>query len=83
MANYFCKQCGSQFSSISSLTVGSCQRHPNGAYKGNHVPYEGNEKSRYTCKLCGSQSSSISSLTAGSCQRHPNGAYKGNHEPVI
>ena len=77
MAKVQCKGCGSSFSSISSMTVSNCNRHPN---KGRHELYEGSEKSKYTCKNCGSGFSSISSMTASNCSRHPN---KGRHEPVL
>jgi DNA-directed RNA polymerase subunit RPC12/RpoP len=77
MTNYYCKYCGAKYSSLSSLTAGSCSRHPN--EKGKHALYEGSEKSQYYCMYCGTKYSSISSLTAGSCSRHPNG--KGKHAP--
>lgn len=83
MAKFYCEYCGTSASSVSSLTGGSCQRHPNGAYKGKHKLYEGSEKSKYTCKYCGTSASSIASLTGGSCQRHPDGAYKGKHAPAL
>jgi hypothetical protein len=83
MANYQCRYCGTKASSVSSLTASSCNRHPNGSYKGKHVLYEGSEKSQYTCKYCGSKASTISSLTASSCNRHPDGSYKGKHEPAL
>jgi DNA-directed RNA polymerase subunit RPC12/RpoP len=74
-AHYYCKWCGSKYSSISSLTAGSCSRNSNGK---KHELYEGSEKKQYYCKWCGSKYSSISSLTAGSCSRNPNGK---KHEP--
>lgn len=79
--SYYCKYCGSKASSISSLTSGSCPKHPNGWCKGNHEPYQGNEKKNYYCEYCGTKASSISSLTSGSCPKHPNGWCKGNHSP--
>ncbi|MBB5217960.1 Zn finger protein HypA/HybF involved in hydrogenase expression [Treponema rectale] len=79
--SYYCKYCGSKASSISSLTSGSCPKHPNGWCKGNHEPYQGNEQKNYYCEYCGSKASSISSLTSGSCPKHPNGWCKGNHSP--
>lgn len=79
--SYYCKYCGSKASSISSLTSGSCPKHPNGWCKGNHEPYQGNEKKNYYCEYCGAKASSISSLTSGSCPKHPNGWCKGNHSP--
>ena len=83
MANYYCENCGTKASSVSSLTSSSCYRHPNGAGKGKHQLYEGSEKSQYICKYCGTKSSSISSLTSSSCYRHPNGAGKGKHAPAL
>lgn len=83
MANFYCEYCGHKSSSVSVLTGGSCSRHPNGAYKGKHILYEGSEKTSYTCKYCGHKSSSISGLTGGSCSRHPDGAYKGKHAPAL
>ena len=81
--NYYCKYCGTKASSIASLTTSNCARYPNGANKGKHVLYEGDEKPRYECKHCGTGASSISSLTASTCSRHPLGANKGKHEPAI
>lgn len=83
MPNHYCKYCGYKASSVSSLTIGLCHRHPNGANKGKHALYEGSEKPRYTCKNCGQDASSLSSLTAGTCHRHPDGSYKGRHEPAL
>ena len=83
MSNFYCEYCGTKSSTISSLTAGSCLRHPNGTAKGKHKLYEGSEKSNYSCKYCGTSSSSISSLTAGSCLRHPNGTAKGKHAPSL
>lgn len=81
--NYYCEYCGQKFASVSSLTSGRCQRHPDGAFKGRHKLYEGSEKEKYTCKYCGIQSNSISSLTSGRCQKHPNGYFKGRHAPAL
>ena len=83
MANFYCEYCGTKSSSVSSLTSGSCARHPLGANKGKHALYQGSEKPQYTCKYCGTKSSSISSLTSGFCARHPNGANKGHHSPAM
>lgn len=83
MANYYCKNCGQKFSSVQSLTGGTCPRHPDGAHKGKHQLYEGNEKSQYVCKYCGQKFSSIASLTGGTCPRHPDGAHKGKHSPAL
>lgn len=83
MAKFQCEYCGTDRSSVSSLTGGSCHRHPLGANKGKHKLYEGSEKSKYTCKYCGTDRSSISSLTGGSCHRHPDGANKGKHSPAM
>ena len=83
MANFYCKHCGARFSSVNSLTAGSCPRHPAGCNKGRHELYEGSEKDRYTCKYCGSNFSSISVMTGSSCPRHPNGCNKGKHSPSL
>jgi hypothetical protein len=83
MANFYCEYCGTKSSSVSSLTAGSCLRHPNGSNKGKHKLYEGTEKSQYICKYCGTKSSTLTSLTAGSCLRHPNGSNKGKHLPSL
>lgn len=83
MSNFYCEYCGTKNSSISSLTAGSCSRHPLGSNKGKHKLYEGSEKAKYSCKFCGTSASSISSLTAGSCSRHPQGSNKGKHSPTL
>ena len=70
---FYCKWCGSNYSSVSSLTSGHCSRNPEGKY---HELYEGAEKSQYTCKFCGAKYSSLSSLTSGSCSKSP---YKKHH----
>ncbi len=77
MAKFHCLYCGTERSSISSLTSSSCSKNSNGKY---HVPYEGSEKSKYTCKYCGTERSSISSLTGSSCSKNPNGKY---HIPAL
>lgn len=48
MANYYCKNCGEKFSSVSALTINKCIKHPAGPGKGPHELYEGSEKSQYT-----------------------------------
>ena len=73
---FYCKYCGTERSSVSSLTSGSCSKSPEGKY---HVPYEGGAKDKYACKYCGTERSSISSLTSGSCSKNPNGK---NHIPL-
>ena len=83
MPNYYCKYCGQRYNSINSLTANNCGRHPDGAYKGRHALYEGEEKSQYTCKYCGQRYNSISSMTANNCARHPDGSYKGKHSPAL
>jgi hypothetical protein len=77
MANFYCKCCGSKYSSVSSLTSGHCSKNPESK---NHSLYEGSEKSQYVCKYCGSKYSSISSLTSGHCTKNPNGK---NHIPAM
>ncbi|MEI7728364.1 MAG: hypothetical protein WCO56_02285 [Verrucomicrobiota bacterium] len=81
--NYYCKYCGSKASSINSLTVNTCPRHPSEPNRGKHVLYEGDEKAKYECKYCGTSASSILSLTVNNCSRHPLGANKGKHEPAM
>lgn len=83
MANFYCEYCGQRYASVSALTAGKCQRHPNGPLKGVHKLYEGSEKSRYTCKYCGQSYSSIAAMTAGKCPRHPDGPLKGRHAPAL
>ena len=83
MANFYCKYCGTKASSVSSLTSGSCSKHPSGIHKGRHTLYEGSEKTQYTCKYCGTKGSSIASLTTSDCGKHPNGIHKGRHEPAM
>ncbi len=83
MGNYYCKYCGAKYSSVNSLTINSCPRHPDGPCKGKHALYEGSEKSQYVCKYCGSKYSSLSSLTINSCPRHPDGPCKGKHSPAL
>lgn len=82
MGKFYCEYCGTDRSSVASLTASSCHRHPLGPNKGRHKLYEGSEKSKYTCKYCGTDRSSLSSLTASSCHRHPDGANKGKHSPA-
>ena len=83
MSNYYCKNCGTKFTSVQSLTGASCSRHPLGPNKGKHELYEGSEKSKYQCKYCGTSFSSLSSLTGASCSRHPSGPNKGKHSPAL
>jgi predicted nucleic acid-binding Zn ribbon protein len=83
MPNYYCKYCGTKATNVQNLTAGYCQRHPDGASRGKHALYEGDEKPQYTCKYCGTKAPSISNLTAGACQRHPAGAAKGKHAPAL
>ena len=76
MANCYCKYCGASYSSIPSLTGGSCSKSLEGKY---HVFYEGGEKKEYSCKYCGAKYSSITSLTGGSCSKSPN----KYHQPAM
>ncbi len=80
--NYYCRYCGIRTSSIASLKAATCSRHPNGVNKGQHAPYEGDEKARYQCRFCGFDAATISSLTSTSCPRHPLGAHLGFHSPA-
>jgi len=79
MANFYCKYCGTQNTSVASLISSACSRHPDGTNRGKHALYEGIEKAQYTCKYCGTKSHSIASLTSSDCSRHPNGTNKGKH----
>ena len=81
--SYYCEHCGQKYSSVSSLTSGSCSRHPNGPNRGKHSPYQGEEKDHYTCENCGQKYTSLSSLTSSSCSRHPDGTNKGKHSPML
>jgi DNA-directed RNA polymerase subunit RPC12/RpoP len=83
MSNYYCEHCGTKYTSVSSLTINSCPRHPAGSNKGKHKLYEGSEKAKYTCKFCGTNYSSLSTLTINSCPRHPLGSNKGKHAPAL
>ena len=83
MANFYCKFCGHKASNVSNLTSSGCPRHPNGGNRGNHVLYEGPEKSQYYCRYCGHKASSISSLVSSGCSKHPNGPNRGRHEPAL
>jgi DNA-directed RNA polymerase subunit RPC12/RpoP len=83
MGNYYCRNCGMEFSSVNALTAATCRNHPNGSHKGKHELYEGCEKSKYTCKYCGLQASSLRALTAATCRFHPNGSHKGKHIPAL
>lgn len=83
MANYYCEYCGQKFSSVQTLTLNSCPRHPNGSCKGKHKLYEGPEQSKYICEYCGQEFTSLNTLTLNSCPRHPNGSCKGKHKPFI
>ena len=42
--HFYCKYCGHKTTSVNSLTVSLCQRHPNGPGKGRHALYEGGEE---------------------------------------
>lgn len=72
-----CQYCGTERSSVSSLTSSTCSKNPTGKY---HSPYEGSEKTKYTCKYCGTERLNISSLTSSSCSKNPNGKY---HVPAL
>lgn len=83
MANYYCEYCGQKFSSVRSLTMNTCSRHPDGVGRGKHKLYEGSEKSQYTCKYCGQMFSSLIAMTVNRCPRHPQGLGKGKHAPAL
>lgn len=83
MPRYYCKNCGTSFSSLQSLTGASCHRHPSGPNRGKHELFEGPEASRYACKYCGTTFSSLATLTGASCYRHPDGPNRGKHSPAL
>lgn len=65
---FYCKKCGQEYSSLSSLTSAWCSRGSN-----EHcVPYEGHEHGSYHCKKCGQEYSSLRSLTNAWCSRCSN-----------
>jgi len=76
MANFYCKWCGTKYSSVSSLTANPCSKNPEG---NKHALYEGSEKAQYTCKFCGTKYSSLSSLTANPCSKSPT----KKHQPAL
>ena len=80
---YYCKNCGRKFSTIEALRSSKCLKSPNGALKGYHELYEGDEKKSYTCKYCGRRFSSIETMTSGKCLKHPDGALRGYHSPAL
>ncbi|WP_300369617.1 hypothetical protein [Brachyspira sp.] len=81
--NFYCEYCGNKYSTIATLTNGTCIKHPDGPNKGKHKLYEGGEKSDYFCKYCGNRYHTIASLTNGHCIKHPNGPNKGYHSPAL
>lgn len=83
MANYYCKNCGRNYTEPRALAANPCLRHPDGPNKGKHQLYEGSEKSSYTCKYCGRSYHDLVTLTANSCPRHPDGPNKGKHSPAL
>lgn len=73
---FFCKYCGIGFSTVFALCNARCLKHA-----GNHVLYEGSEKSKYTCKYCGLQFPTIFAMVNARCLKHPE---KGHgHEPAL
>jgi predicted nucleic acid-binding Zn ribbon protein len=83
MPRFYCVNCGKDFASVRDMIMSPCQKHPLGSFKGNHILYEGSEKSQYTCKYCGKKFSSIRNMTWSPCQYHPKGAFKGDHSPAL
>jgi DNA-directed RNA polymerase subunit RPC12/RpoP len=76
MANFYCKWCGTKYSTVSGLTTNSCSRNPEGK---KHELYEGSEKTQYTCKYCGTKHSTISGLTTNACSKSPT----KKHQPAL
>ncbi|WP_198931829.1 SH3 domain-containing protein [Labilibacter marinus] len=72
---FYCKFCGKNDSSISSLTSSSCRYSSNGK----HQPYEGKDSLKFCCKYCGKEDATISSLTSGACRNNSS----GKHKPYI
>jgi DNA-directed RNA polymerase subunit RPC12/RpoP len=58
---FYCKKCGRQFASLSSLVNTSCLKG------GKCESYEGPVQPKYLCKKCGREFSSLSSLVNTSC----------------
>ena len=83
MANVYCEYCGERDSSIRTLVVKPCPKHPLGFLKGKHKLYEGGEKAMYTCKYCGATEKILKTLVVKPCPKHPNGFCKGNHAPAL
>lgn len=81
--NIYCEYCGHKFPDVRQLVAAPCGRHPDGANKGRHKLYEGQEKSVYTCKYCGRTFPSILVMTGAPCQYHPKGTNKGHHSPAL
>jgi len=72
----YCKWCGSKYTQVSGLTMGNCNRNPEGK---KHELYEGTEKSQYVCKYCGYKSTSISGLCSANCSKSPS----KKHSPAL
>lgn len=83
VTKYYCEYCGQKFSSVQTMVINVCPRHPDNPMKGKHKLYEGSEKTRYTCKYCGQTFTSIESLTTNKCFKHPKGSLKGRHSPAL
>lgn len=71
---FLCKNCGSQYGSISLLTLNNCKNT-----NGKHQLYEGKIKSQYNCKFCGSKYNSIFQMTINNCKKSPT----GKHQPAL
>jgi uncharacterized protein YgiM (DUF1202 family) len=69
-----CKNCGSEYGSITSLTTNNCKNT-----NGKHQLYEGTIKSQYVCKHCGSKYNSIFQMTINNCKKSPT----GKHQPAV
>lgn len=80
---YFCKNCGSKFNNMRTMTSTKCPRHPRGSNKGYHQLYEGSIKKIYICKNCGSKFNNLRTMTTAKCPKHPNGSNKGTHQPAL
>ena len=66
---FYCKKCGHEYSSLSSLTNSWCFQTNN---KEKCQLYEGHEHGPYHCKVCGHEYFSLSSLTNSWCYQTNN-----------
>lgn len=82
MSVCYCEYCGHRAADVRSLTAATCERHPEGRFKGRHKLYEGDAAAPCVCRHCGRGATDIRVLTASTCERHPEGRYAGRHAPA-